>query len=228
MQLETRQVLNQEEESNQIASMDIIASSRALDDLIRYPTLVGGVRSLSMTRSGAVFASGVAMRGALLRREPSMPRGASPGLASPHRAILYKHRQRGRESAEPSALESFDYEEHNSLVTQNFDRALSDTDRRREVCLRWTLSLFVALATALLALAIRGLTGLIFNYKAQLLHRALSHGWSAGLRILLFAGINGVLVCGAAALVAVLEPVAAGSGIPEIKCTLMDSSFLES
>lgn len=92
-------------------------------------------------------------------------------------------------------------------------------ERRREHVWRWVLIFLIATCTAVIALSIGAASEALQNVKfavvsAFLEKGAVLSGFGA------FFGMNLALVLCASTLVAYVEPVAAGSGIPEIKCIL--------
>lgn len=171
-----------------------------------------------------------------------------PIIASPHRSAVASGHVRGgtwrrnnaAESAEKkilngdaigklkidmeeerseSSFESFNYDEHHSLVRQIWLRNRSEREIRNEAISRWILTFLVAITMAFIAIGVRWSSVQIAAFKFSFVQEMInSQKWiSAGF---FFVGFNILLVTAASILISFVEPVAAGSGIPEIKCTL--------
>jgi chloride channel 7 len=164
----------------------------------------------------------------------------SPLLASPHRAVGSKH-SRGSSYwrnglkvnqigiqlfAEDNNLndkekrfESFDYDEHNSLVRQIKIRNRTEKERKYTRYARWFLTFLVAFFTAAIAVAIRLASLSLTQFKFSIVQTHFDNG-SLWLGFGIFVTFNVILVGFGSSLTSFVEPVAGGSGIPEIKCSL--------
>lgn len=89
---------------------------------------------------------------------------------------------------------------------------------------RWCLNFLIAVCTALVAVGItfvtRSLFWMKFSIVGNLVQQEQSNQVSAGVACMAFVGISTALAVLSSLLVAYVEPVAAGSGISEIKCIL--------
>ena len=120
-----------------------------------------------------------------------------------------------------SQLESLDYENQQSAITKadlvNSEKSESRKELERWVCC-FLIGLFVGLTGIVLVISIEMLS-LIKVTLLQSLFKSPSptHTWSPWIT---WAGINLIFVLSSSLLCVYLSPVAAGSGIPQIKCFL--------
>ncbi|EGD74244.1 H(+)/Cl(-) exchange transporter 7 [Salpingoeca rosetta] len=128
-----------------------------------------------------------------------------------------------RHFARQMVYESLDYEITESRVEMKERRKLTLKDHFRDVILRWVILFFIGIFTAFAAFAIDVGIKIISKYKFGFIRDSISRctkhdclsqsfGIWVGLDILL-VGLAGVMVC-------FIAPIAAGSGIPEVKCYL--------
>ncbi|KAA0157273.1 hypothetical protein FNF29_00625 [Cafeteria roenbergensis] len=142
-------------------------------------------------------------------------------------------------------LESFDFDPWDSLIWRvHIANILSGREGRccprresgltrfggvcgyfkRRACLRWGLNFLTAVITALVAVGItalsRALTKLRFEAVGDLLLAEMDGTVESGMAFAAFLGIGVACATVSATLVSLVEPVAAGSGISEIKCVL--------
>ncbi len=87
-------------------------------------------------------------------------------------------------------------------------------------CKRWALTLAVAAVTAGIAVTLTFFTAQIVSAKFYALDAMLDEADTVVASWLAFSAVNALLVACSAAIVVFAAPVAAGSGIPEIKCLL--------
>ncbi|KNC46889.1 chloride channel 7 [Thecamonas trahens ATCC 50062] len=123
--------------------------------------------------------------------------------------------------SEQDDVQSLDYEVNENMVWRAHVASKSNWAYSRERGLKWVVALLVGMATALVAytidMFIRGVAGAKFTLISRLIVDCDNCFWSP---FLSYIAVNVLLVSVAAFAVAFIEPVAAGSGIPEIKCYL--------
>ncbi|KAJ0396142.1 hypothetical protein ATCC90586_008575 [Pythium insidiosum] len=123
-------------------------------------------------------------------------------------------------------LESLDYDIFESVVNKSGMgyKYRDGLERSRLVYARWFLTLLVGLVTALVAVFLLYCTSMLQAAKHLVLTHAIEHELSKhvllGTAFWLIVGFNLVLVLVAATITCFGEPVAAGSGISEVKTTL--------
>ncbi|KMS94110.1 hypothetical protein BVRB_024700, partial [Beta vulgaris subsp. vulgaris] len=105
-------------------------------------------------------------------------------------------------------------------VRQIYIRTRSEADRRSEILWRWILTFLVAVCVAVIAFLIELGIKFFEHLKFGLVQVCLESPDKVYNGVLIYAGISVVLVTISALAVTYYEPVAAGSGIPEIKCIL--------
>jgi chloride channel 7 len=97
-------------------------------------------------------------------------------------------------------------------------------ERTRMIYVRWFLTLLVGIVTSLVAIFLLYCTTMLHSIKLHLLKESISHELAKhvlfGTTFWVIVGFNLSLVGLAAALTCFFEPVAAGSGISEVKTTL--------
>ena len=121
-------------------------------------------------------------------------------------------------------LESLDFSIADSAVTEAYAAARSVRDYRTTNRYRWVLIVCIGAATAVVAAAITvasaQLTELRQHVVDGLIDAERKTTTPAGTAFAAFVGMCAAYAAGAALLVAYIEPVAGGSGIPEIKALL--------
>ncbi|KMS69672.1 hypothetical protein BVRB_034140, partial [Beta vulgaris subsp. vulgaris] len=116
-------------------------------------------------------------------------------------------------------LDTFDCFESNSLVRRLEIRSRTNSFFRNHALIRWFLIMVVAIFTALTALLVWVLSRAISGEKYRIVRGLIASGTVAE-TILVHCSLSFMLASAAAFLCAYIEPVAAGSGIPVIKCVL--------
>ena len=117
--------------------------------------------------------------------------------------------------------DSLDYDTIYNSVFQNELRAKTVTEFRRQSYFRWMIVFLIGIATGVVAFAVDSLTELLSQLKLELTnHLEVACGGCFDVPFGLWTGFAVALVAISAIFVAFFEPVAAGSGIPEIKCYL--------
>jgi chloride channel 6 len=146
--------------------------------------------------------------------------------ASSHRSGLLssqQHKSRPRGSDIPSKdYDSLDYDTCYNVPYKNTLRGFSKKTYMHIQVMRWILVGIIGVCTGLVALFIDVCVRYLFQLKFSLFDRVYNATASEGNVItafLLLMAINVLFAVIASAFI-VLEPVAAGSGIPEIKCYL--------
>jgi chloride channel 7 len=134
----------------------------------------------------------------------------------------------------PKSKESLDYDLFESQV-KLLHQSKNVTKTSITECKRWSLTTIVATVTALLAVLITWCTRILLQYKYAVAQQyltppiQLSNTTSTTITttfvkitttFLILSGINVLFTALAAAVVIFIAPIAAGSGIPEIKCLL--------
>ncbi|TMW69263.1 hypothetical protein Poli38472_001419 [Pythium oligandrum] len=123
-------------------------------------------------------------------------------------------------------IESLDYDLFESVVNKSGMgyRYRDGIEKSRLTVARWFLTLLVGLVTALVAVFLLYCTTLLNSVKHHLMLGSIEHELSKhvlfGTTFWIIVGFNMVLVALAATFTCFLEPVAAGSGISEVKTTL--------
>ncbi|XP_062507663.1 H(+)/Cl(-) exchange transporter 7-like isoform X1 [Corticium candelabrum] len=142
-----------------------------------------------------------------------------------------KKRRRAHELEDPglshkvlsSSFESLDYDVVESDLYLHEETAKTHSDHMKIAVARWVVMFLIGALTAAVAagvdIAIEELANAKHNLVFELINECHSNKCMAG-PIAIWLGISVVLVLGAAFLVVYIEPVAGGSGIPEIKCYL--------
>lgn len=118
-----------------------------------------------------------------------------------------------------SNYESYDFDDHLSLVKQKHIRNRSAAQKRTEVITKWVLTFLVSIFIAMIAVLIRTSSYWISKYKFDITQEYL-HADKVGASVMVFILFNAALVLVGSYLTAYVEPMARSSGIPEIKSTL--------
>jgi chloride channel 7 len=117
--------------------------------------------------------------------------------------------------------ESLDYDPQENFIYQNSLAGKTVAMFARETVLKWLVVLLIGFATALFALAIDAGVTYISEFKYSLTRNIIAKcGDCFILPLFTYIFSNMLMIAVAAWLVCFLEPVAGGSGIPEIKCYL--------
>ncbi|RHY32271.1 hypothetical protein DYB32_002913 [Aphanomyces invadans] len=121
-------------------------------------------------------------------------------------------------------MESFDYDFFESRVNQQHDHEQTEEDIHMLNLGRWVMTFFIGLGTAGVACFIEKFTEMFSSIRLETMERMLvkelSGHSSFGSTYLVYASISVGYVAIASYCVAILCPVAGGSGISEIKATL--------
>lgn len=123
-------------------------------------------------------------------------------------------------------IESLDYDLFESVVNKSGMgyRYRDGQERNRMIYVRWFLTLLVGIATSLVAVFLLFCTSRLHALKlhvlAQSIHHELTQRVLFGTTFWTILGFNLALVAVAATITCFVEPVAAGSGISEVKTTL--------
>lgn len=126
--------------------------------------------------------------------------------------------------AKAQHLESFDYDFFESRVNQEHDYEQTESEIRALNLGRWVMTFGIGLCTALVACFVETMTGFLSGFRTDTMEKVvqLEDGgrYRFGTGFLVYAGISVGFVSIASYCVAILCPVAGGSGISEIKATL--------
>lgn len=115
--------------------------------------------------------------------------------------------------------ESYDYDEHHSLVRRIKVRSQTEFSKQSAMVTKWVLTFIIAMFVAFIAVIIQISTFSIIDAKFSVMQKMIDSK-SPLTAYLFFCGLNASLALIAACIVALWEPMSIGSGIPEIKCTL--------
>jgi chloride channel 7 len=122
---------------------------------------------------------------------------------------------------------SLDFDENESILWYDSIRSRNPLTWSWNTAFRWIACLLIGVLTALVAFFIDFSVDFISGWKFYFLQEAMTGfnfkwGWIEGVffGFLFWAGSNALLCLIATVLVAYVEPVAIGSGIPDIKCLL--------
>ncbi|TMW67753.1 hypothetical protein Poli38472_007425 [Pythium oligandrum] len=121
-------------------------------------------------------------------------------------------------------LESYDYDFFESRVNQQHEHEQTEESVRSLNMGRWIMTFSIGLTTAIVACVVETMTRVFSSFRTDTMERyvALEKDGAAsfGMGFLIYSGISVGFVSVAAYCVAILCPVAGGSGISEIKATL--------
>ena len=136
-----------------------------------------------------------------------------------------RYTQLGKAMRPASAIQSHTYEPHESPIYRAHlaQRHCHDehrwwTTRKQQALRRWALTLAIGVATAMVGYVINVSTKALSGWKLRAVRRLLAERGSLS-ALVAFALFNACYVA-LASLAVYVEPVAAGSGIPEVKCYL--------
>lgn len=116
-------------------------------------------------------------------------------------------------------IDSYDYPNHNSLVQRIDFRRRTNAYFKRRALLRWVLTAVVGMLTAFVALGIWTYSRKFSHWKFETV-ATYTKDDAFFVPFLIYISFSSVYVFIAVCLVAFIEPVAVGSGIPQIKCIL--------
>ena len=136
-----------------------------------------------------------------------------------------RYTQLGEAMRPASTIQSHTYEPHESPIYRAHlaQRHCHDehrwwTTRKQQALRRWALTFAIGVATACVGYAINVCTKALSGWKFRAVRRVLAER-GAFSALVVFAIFNACYVA-LASLAVYVEPVAAGSGIPEVKCYL--------
>ncbi|DAA15577.1 H(+)/Cl(-) exchange transporter 7 [Bos indicus] len=119
--------------------------------------------------------------------------------------------------------ESLDYDNSENQLFLEEERRINHTAFRTVEIKRWVICAMVGILTGLVAcfidIVVEKLAGLKYRLVKDNIDRFTEHG-GLSFSLLLWAALNAAFVLLGSTIVAFIEPVAAGSGIPQIKCFL--------
>jgi len=118
----------------------------------------------------------------------------------------------------PKNIESLDFETKDSAQFTEYELSLSRKDRKIRAGVRWVLLAFAGISTGLVAVSIDVCVEFLFETRYQMMNAVGDE--SLHVQALIFVLPCLLLASVAALLVCFVEPLAAGSGIPEVKCFL--------
>eukprot|EP00929_Paragymnodinium_shiwhaense_P000861 TRINITY_DN101063_c0_g1_i1.p1 TRINITY_DN101063_c0_g1~~TRINITY_DN101063_c0_g1_i1.p1 ORF type:complete len:830 (+),score=149.60 TRINITY_DN101063_c0_g1_i1:103-2592(+) len=120
----------------------------------------------------------------------------------------------------PPGTESLDFDLHESEQYLDYITSLGTKSRKRKGAVRWLLLIVIGATTAVIAVCIELAVKSIFNARFRLVRMVGEAGSSLVLQYLTYVVFCMALAAVAGWLVCFVEPLAAGSGIPEVKCYL--------
>lgn len=143
---------------------------------------------------------------------------------------MQQRRQREAERADLAKkakaqhLESFDYDFFESRVNLEHDYEQTEQEIRALNIGRWVMTFGIGLCTALVACFVETMTGTLSSFRTSTMEAFVAleddGKYPFGTGFAVYAAISVAFVSVASYCVAILCPVAGGSGISEIKCTL--------
>ncbi|KAJ8246001.1 hypothetical protein GJAV_G00262590 [Gymnothorax javanicus] len=119
--------------------------------------------------------------------------------------------------------ESLDYDNSENQLFLEEERRMSYMGFRCLEINRWVVCGLIGLLTGLIACFVDIVVEKLAGLKYQVIKQSIENFTEAGglcISLILWAVLNSVFVMVGAVIVAVFEPIAAGSGIPQIKCYL--------
>uniref|UniRef100_A0A8C5QMA3 Chloride channel protein n=1 Tax=Leptobrachium leishanense TaxID=445787 RepID=A0A8C5QMA3_9ANUR len=119
--------------------------------------------------------------------------------------------------------ESLDYDNSENLLFLEEERRINHAAFRTVEVTRWVICGMIGILTGLIACFIDIMVELLAGVKYQVIKDNIDKFTESGglsFSLLLWATLNAAIVLVGSLLVAFIEPVAAGSGIPQIKCFL--------
>lgn len=120
----------------------------------------------------------------------------------------------------PPGTESTDFDLHESKQYMMHVDRLSKTDRKLKGLFRWMLLIMIGLGTGVVGVCIDLAVESFFKLRRHMSVHLFAQGSSAIVQYLSYVGTCMALAGVAGFLVCYVEPLAAGSGIPEVKCYL--------
>uniref|UniRef100_A0A452V7S8 Chloride channel protein n=1 Tax=Ursus maritimus TaxID=29073 RepID=A0A452V7S8_URSMA len=122
-----------------------------------------------------------------------------------------------------SALSSLDYDNSENQLFLEEERRINHTAFRTVEMKRWVICAMIGILTGLVAcfidIVVENVAGLKYKVVKDNIDKFTERG-GLSFSLLLWATLNSAFVLVGSAIVAFVEPVAAGSGIPQIKCFL--------
>ena len=119
-----------------------------------------------------------------------------------------------------AAFDSQDFDPQESALARAVGRGRGGRDYAREESLRWGLSAGIGAAMGFIAFLVNGLVEVLTRMRWGVAVAAVERGAGGAAAFAAWVGLAGVLAAVAGALVAWVEPLGAGSGIPELKSYL--------
>lgn len=119
--------------------------------------------------------------------------------------------------------ESLDYDNSENQLFLEEERRINHTAFRTVEMKRWVICAMIGILTGLVAcfidIVVENVAGLKYKVVKDNIDKFTERG-GLSFSLLLWATLNSAFVLVGSAIVAFVEPVAAGSGIPQIKCFL--------
>ena len=119
-----------------------------------------------------------------------------------------------------AAFEGQDFDPQESGLSRAIARAAGPRDHAREERLRWALSAAIGASMGVIAFAVNGLVEVLTRLRLGAALAAVERGAGGAGAFAAWVGLAGLLAAVAGGLVAWVEPLGAGSGIPELKSYL--------
>uniref|UniRef100_A0A8U8AWL4 Chloride channel protein n=1 Tax=Geospiza parvula TaxID=87175 RepID=A0A8U8AWL4_GEOPR len=154
--------------------------------------------------------------------------GSGPGAAGSGRQETEVPRQRPNEIPHNEKLlslkyESLDYDNSENQLFLEEERRINHAAFRTVEIKRWVICAMIGILTGLVAcfidIVVENLAGLKYRVVKDNIDKFTTKG-GLSFSLLLWATLNASVVMVGSLIVAFIEPVAAGSGIPQIKCYL--------
>ena len=119
-----------------------------------------------------------------------------------------------------AAFEGQDFDPQESGLSRAIARAAGAREHPREERLRWALSAAIGASMGVIAFAVNGLVEVLTRLRLGAALAAIERGAGGAGAFAAWVGLAGLLAAVAGGLVAWVEPLGAGSGIPELKSYL--------
>ena len=119
-----------------------------------------------------------------------------------------------------AAFEGQDFDPQESGLSRAIARAATPREHAREEQLRWALSAAIGASMGVIAFAVNGLVEVLTRLRLGAALAAVERGAGGAGAFAAWVGLAGLLAAVAGGLVAWVQPLGAGSGIPELKSYL--------